>query len=172
MALWTLTEQQTIKPVSGNFPLAKFDQMATETQVEDLQKLLGYDFYQDIIQNPTSTANAALLAGGTYTYNSVTYIFAGLKYVLAYLLFARYIKQSGISDTFGGMVKKNFEDSRELNNGDEKNLHNDFRKIAFKYWDECKCYIYAHSTDFPYYYSDPPPRSCWDSVSYNRGFCF
>ena len=171
-ALWTYTDQQAIKPISANFPQAQFTQLQYEVQVEDLQKLLGFDFYQDMIQNPTSTANAALLNGGTYTYNGVTYTYAGLKYTLAYFLFARYVKVSSYNDTYGGFVEKNFEDSRRLNAGDEGNLSKDFKIISFKYWEENEKFIIANSSDYPYYYSDPLPRRCWDSVSYNRSFCF
>ena len=170
--LWTYADQQEIKPVSTNFPQAKFEQMAAEVQVNDLQKLLGFDFYQDIIQNPTDTWNAALLDGGTYEHNSVTYTYSGLKYVLAYFLFAQYVKHNSIKDTFGGFVKQQFEDSREINKGEQANYHNDFRKIAFKYWEECMCFMRANTTRFPYFYTDPPPHSCWPSDSYNRGFCF
>ena len=49
--LWTYANQQTIKPIAANFPQTKFEQIMEETQVEDLQKLLGFEFYQDIIQN-------------------------------------------------------------------------------------------------------------------------
>ena len=170
--LITYTDQQTIKPISPNFPEQRFKQMVYEVQVNDLQKLLGFDFYQDIIQNPATTWNAALLNGGTYTYNSVTYIYSGLKYVLAYFLYAQYIKHSSTKDTFGGFVHKQFEDSREINKGEQSNIHNDFRKIAFKYWDECVCFIKANSENFPYFYTDPPPRSCYHPDGSNKTWCF
>jgi len=171
--LWTYAEQQTIKPISANQAQAYFNQLAEEVQVEDLQKLIGFRFYQDIIQNPATTANAALLDGGSYVGgDGVTYFYEGLKHVLAYFLFARYIKVSYKKDTYGGFVKKNFEESNQINKGSESDYHNDFRKIAFKYWEECECFIKNNSTDYPYYYSDPPTRSCWPGDNYNRSFCF
>ncbi|MBA7546383.1 hypothetical protein ES705_38773 [subsurface metagenome] len=168
--LWTYNNQQTIKPISENYPVNDFNQIAEEVQVEDLQKLLGFDFYQDIIQNPATEWNAKLLDGGTYEYNSVTYFYKGLKYTLAYLFYARYIKVSSKKDTYGGLVEKQFEESRIINSGDESNLHKDFRRIAFKYWEECQMFISANSAEFPYYYSDPLPSRCWDG--YNRSYCF
>lgn len=167
--LLTYSDQQSIKPVSDNYPQAQWTKLANEVQVQDLQKILGFDFYQDIIQNPASTANAALINGGTYEYNSVTYTYAGLKYVLAYLIFAQYIRHSPIKDTYGGFVKKQFEDSRETTKGEQGNLHLDYRKIAFHYWEECACFLKANSADYPYYYTDPPSRSCWKSNEY---WCF
>ena len=169
--LWTYSDQQTIKPISPNFPQPEFSQIAEEVQVEDLQKILGFEFYQDIVQNPTTTANAALLNGGTYTYNSTQYFYEGLKHVLAYFFYARYIRQSFKKDTYGGFVGKEFEESRKLNNGDESNLYNINRRLAFKYWEECLCFIKANPSDYPYFYTDPPPRSCWPSDRYNQSFC-
>lgn len=171
--LWTYTEQQTIKPMSPNFPKEGpegFEKMAEEVQVQDLQELLGFEFYQDMIQNPTSTANAALLDGGDYVYNSTTYTFAGLKYVLAYFLFARYVKKNYIKDTYSGLAKKNYEDSRPVTKGENKNYHTDFRKIAFQYWKECELFIAANPSDYPFCNSDPLPARCWDR--YNQSFCF
>ncbi len=169
--LWTYENQQTIKPIAANFPRQQFEQIMNEVQVEDLQKLLGFEFYQDIIQNPTDTWNAALLDGGDYEYNSVTYFYEGLKFVLAYFAYARYIRVSSKKDTATGFVNKQFEDSRRIPVGDESNLHKDFQKIAFKYWEECQKFISANSAEFPYYYTDPGPRRCWPSDAYNRTFC-
>ena len=57
--LWTSAEQQTIRPISANNLARKFDRLAELTQVKDLKPLVGYDMFQDLIQHPTSTANAA-----------------------------------------------------------------------------------------------------------------
>jgi len=89
--LWTKEEQTTIRPISANNIDRKFARLAELTMVKDLKPLLGFDMFQDLIQNSSETANAKLLAGGTYTYNGVTYTFDGLKYVLANFLFANYI---------------------------------------------------------------------------------
>ena len=161
--LWTYANQQSIKPIAANFPQTPFEQIMAEVQVEDLQKLLGFDFYQDIIQNPTDTWNAKLLDGGTYEYNSITYIYSGLKYVLAYFAYARYVRISSKKDTYGGFVGKRFEDSQQINTGDESNLYKDFRKIAYKYWGECQKFMSANATRFTYYYTDPLPSRCWPS---------
>jgi hypothetical protein len=92
--LWLSSEQQTIRPISANNIDRKFARLAELTQIKDLKPLLGFDMFQDLIQNSGETANAKLLAGGTYTYNGVTYTFDGLKYVLAHLLFANYIVEN------------------------------------------------------------------------------
>lgn len=169
--LWTHANQQTIKPISANFSQDQFVQLQTEVQVEDLQKLLGFDFYQDLIQNPTSTANAALLDGGTYEIAGVTYSYVGLKFTLAYYLYARYVKVSFKKDTAAGLVRKNFEDSRQLDRGELGDYHKDFRKVAGSYWEENEKFIIANSSDYPFYNCDCTPGHYWNSSSYRNSFC-
>ena len=154
--LWTQSDQTAIRPISANNLARKFDRLAELTQVKDLKPLLGYDMFQDLIQNSGTTANAALLAGGTFTYNGVSYTFDGLKYVLANFFFANYIVDN-LEDTFTGFVTKSNEDSQPASQGDKKNLRDLAIETALQYWEDCKKYIEANSSLFPYY--DCKPRS-------------
>jgi len=147
--LLTISEQQAIKAISAN-NTGKFDDLLAETVIKDIKPLLGFDFYQDLIQNPTSTENALLLSGGTYMYNGVTYSFEGLKTVIAYFLFANYV-MSNLVDTFTGFVTKNNEDSQAASSGDKKNLRDMNREIAMQHWDDCKAFIASSTVSFPYY---------------------
>jgi len=156
--LWTQSDQTAIRPISANNLARKFDRLAELTQVKDLKPLLGYDMFQDLIQNPESTANAALLAGGTFTYNGVTYTFDGLKYVLANFFFANYIVDN-LEDTFTGFVTKSNEDSQPASQGDKKNLRDMAIETAMQYWEDCKRYIEANSSDFPYYDCTKPQNN-------------
>ena len=148
--LWTQSQQQAIKKISDNRITAMFNTLAVETQVNDLQPLLGFDFFQNIVQNPTGEWNKKLLDGGTYTYNDVTYFYSGLITVLCYFFKARWIAQSNEFDTFVGMVEKNLDDSNALQIGAIKNRINSVKKTAFKYWEECEKFIIANSSEFPY----------------------
>ena len=152
--LWTQSDQTAIRPISANNLARKFDRLAELTQVKDLKPLLGYDMFQDLIQNSETTANAALLAGGTFTYNGVTYTFDGLKYVLANFFFANYIVDN-LEDTFTGFVTKSNEDSQPASQGDKKNLRDLAIETAMQYWEDCKKYIEANSSLFPYYNCKP-----------------
>ena len=156
--LWTSNEQQTIRPISENNLTRKFNRLAELTQIKDLKPLLGYDMFQDLIQNPTATANAKLLSGGTFTYNGVTYTFDGLKYVLANFFFANYVVDSP-EDTFTGFVVKSNEDSQPASAGDKKNLRDLAIETAMQYWIDCKEYIEANSSDFPYYDCSKPQNN-------------
>lgn len=153
--LWTQNEQQTIRPVSANNIDRKFNRLAEMTMIKDLKPLLGYDMFQDLIQNSSETANAELLNGGTFTYNGVTYTFDGLKYVLANFFFANYIVDN-LEDTFTGFVTKSNEDSQPASAGDKKNLRDLAVETAMQYWEDCKKYIEANASDFPKYNCSKP----------------
>ena len=148
--LWTISEQQAIKAFSAN-NAGRFDEIADITQIKDLKPLIGFDFYQDLIQNPATPANARLLDGDTYTYNGVTYEFKGLKYVLAYLWYANYV-MSNMVDTFTGFVVKSNEDSQPASSGDKKNLRDINREVAMSHWEDCKNFLTVNSVDYPYFY--------------------
>lgn len=150
MALWTANEQQSIKPISAN-NASKFTLLAEETQIKDLKPLIGYDFYQDLIQSPESVANTALLDGGTYVYNGVSYSFRGLKVVLAYFFFANYVMSSWFTDTFAGFVTKTHEDAQPVSSGDKKNMRDMNIEVAMQEWTDCLHFIAANSQDYPYY---------------------
>jgi hypothetical protein len=152
--LWTSANQTAIRPISDNNLTRKFNRLAELTQIKDLKPLLGYDMFQDLIQNPSATANAKLLAGGTFTYNGITYTFDGLKYVLANFFFANYIVDN-LEDTFSGFVTKSNEDSQPASSGDKKNIRDLAVEAAMQYWEDCKKYIESDTSLFPYYNSRP-----------------
>lgn len=152
--LWTISEQQAIKPISKN-RVTDFSKLAEEVQIDDLQPLMGFDFFQDMVQNPTSEWNAKLLDGGTYTYNGRTYIYSGLKYALAYFLYARHIGVSNEFDTFSGLIEKNLDDSRHADLGIVKNRQNAVKKTAFTYWEDCQRFVIANISNFPMSMDNP-----------------
>jgi hypothetical protein len=149
-ALWKYSDQQDIKPISKNNE-QRFNQLAIETQVKELPTLLGEKFYQDLIQNPDTPEHVKLLDGGTYVLDGFTYEFAGLKYVLSYFLYSKYILENEIADTFGGMVRKNFEDSQPISQGQKKNLMREMDVIGNSYFAECAQFLNANSSDYPHW---------------------
>jgi len=136
--LWTVQEQQRIKAIDQN-SLSKFEQLQNEVEINDLQKYLGTEFYQELKRN--TAAYSVLLNGGTYTYNDVSYSFGGLKYVCSYLLFAKYVRQSYITDTFSGFVAHTGEGFQRLSSAELANQEAMYKEIAGTYWDECLAYL-------------------------------
>jgi hypothetical protein len=149
MALLTFNEQQAIKAISTN-NAGKFDDLLKTTLVNDIKPLLGFDFYQDLIQNESTTPNARLLDGDTYIYSGITYTFEGLRTVIAYFLYANYV-MSNVVDTFTGFVTKSNEDSQPASSGDKKNIRDMNRETAMQHWEDCKYFLDINAVDYPYY---------------------
>lgn len=139
MALWTLADQQRIKPIEGNNISTRFEQLRREVELNDIQKYLGFEFYQELLRNPSQYA--LLINGGSYTDNGYIYQFSGLKYVCAYLLYARYVRESAINDTFSGLVVHTTEGMQRISGGELQNISNRYAEIAGTTWDECQRYL-------------------------------
>lgn len=150
--LLSWSDQQTIKKMSANNE-AKYAQIATEVEEEELRSLLGVAMLQDLQDNPTETNNARLLNGDSFeNYLGQTVKFKGIKFILAYLNFAKYIGSSFVSDTFTGMVVKTRAESELVSEGTIKRLQLENRRIAMAEWDLTKEFLDLNSDDYPNWY--------------------
>jgi hypothetical protein len=138
MALWTLGEQQLIRPISNN-NLLKFAQLQKEVEANDVVKYLGFEFYQELKRNLSTYTT--LLNGGSYTEKGYTYTFSGLKYVLANLLYARYVRESSYEDTFSGLVRHAADGVERISIAELRNQEDNYKEIAGTHWDECLKYL-------------------------------
>lgn len=138
MALWTLVDQQKIKPIDAKNE-GRFRQLQREVELNDLQQYLGYEFYQELLRNTDNYT--VLLNSGTFTESGVLYHFDGLKTVFAYLLYARYVAVSDIVDTYSGMVRHSGQDFQRIGQNEIKNLQTDYRNVAGAAWEECRRYL-------------------------------
>jgi hypothetical protein len=157
-AILTLTQQQEIKPISPNWAAAgktstgvtNYDQLEQEIEEDKLRKLLGNGLLQDLQDNPTDANNVILLDGGTFEDSQGTDIkFKGIRYVTAYLVFVDYVAESDVSDTFGGMVTKNRQESTALTSGKTKTLQSKFKDIALTQWELVEAYLNKNKDLFP-----------------------
>ena len=120
-----------------------------DAQFNDLQKLIGADFFNDLIENYDSVAYQALLNAGTYTYDSVTYTNVGLKTVLVHYAYSRYARFGSDTDTPFGMVVKNTESSSPISTEDKKAKYTENRSLAFNYWENVKKFLDRNEDDYP-----------------------
>lgn len=144
--IWTQNEQQAIRPINNNNEML-FAQLQQEVDMFDLPNYLGFEFYQEIKRNLSNYTT--LLDGGGYQNGGVTYQFQGLKKVCAYLLYARYIKQSYIQDTFSGFVKHTGDGFEKISASEMSNQAENNKAIAGQLWDECL--IYLQTISCPYF---------------------
>ena len=136
--LWTWSEQQEIRPIDEN-NAHLFEQIQIEVQNHDLKKLIGFEFFNELFQNIDDYT--LLLSGGEYSYNDSTYNFNGLKYVCAYLFYARYIRESRVNDTFTGFVTHTADGMQPLSSNEIMTLENRYKEIAATEWEACLHYL-------------------------------
>ena len=147
--LWDFDDQQAIKPISANNE-QKFAQLAAEVQLIKLKELMGADFYQDVLANSGDTWNGRLIDGYTYTIGTVPYTFAGLKYVLAFLFYERYIMEIDAQDTYVGIMRNENENAAHIGFAQKKNMAQEMRRIANDHWKDCYQFVCENSAEFPY----------------------
>lgn len=129
---------------------ARINPYIAQAQQFDVKPLLGELLFKDLIDNPTTTENELLLSGGSYTYQSANYDFAGLKAVIIFFAYARFLENQNINITRFGIVFKNNADVSER--VDEKTLQRlvqQSRNQAQAYWDECGKYLQRNAGLYP-----------------------
>tara|TARA_R110002049_G_scaffold309180_1_gene518124 strand:- start:14056 stop:14571 length:516 start_codon:yes stop_codon:yes gene_type:complete len=133
----------------SNYNVKILNQHISDAQFVDVQKLMGIDFYNDLIRNSTSTEYQTLLNGGTYTYNGKTYTNYGLKSVIVFYAYARYILMGSQTDTPFGYVEKNSQNSTPVNYQSKKSMFKINQQTAYNYWESVRLFIERNKEDYP-----------------------
>jgi hypothetical protein len=138
--LITRSKVQQYKQVSNSVNDDVFNSILIQTQIEDIAPLLGEDLFNDLINN---TANyTALLTGGAYEYNGITYQNYGLEAVIAYYWYARYTMFGNVTDTpFGLMQKISGEGTQEVSQKAKDALYTYNQNSAFTIWKSVENYL-------------------------------
>lgn len=118
---------------------AKLNEMILDAQMLDLQPLIGESLYNKIMAAPE--AYEALLEGGIYEVDGIGYTNYGLKMVLAYFAYARYMMFSGFTDTPFSVVEKLSPDSRPVDAASKKTIYSLNREAAFQIWENVKRFL-------------------------------
>lgn len=107
--LISVQDIQAFKGISSNLNLTKdLEPHILEAQDFDLRPFVGESFYLEIVAAfPTLAAPYGdLWNGSKYTYQGNDYEHQGLKAVLAYHSYARYVSEGNVHSTPAGFVKK------------------------------------------------------------------
>lgn len=151
--LCSFANQQQYKPISYNFDRLKYEQIAAEVESYELLQLLSLEMYQDLVNNPTTEANAALLNGSSFeNSNGNTVNHKGLRYVLAYFNYSKYVGESFITDSYTGMVQQNRPETTFISEGRLKIIQENCRKIALTAWETIREFLDLNYTNYPYWY--------------------
>lgn len=120
-----------------------------DAQFVDVQKLMGTDFYNDMIRNSTDANYVTLLDGGDYTYQDVTYTNQGLKAVIVFYTDARYKLLGSNIDTPFSFVTKTSEDSIPVSYSERKTVSKASEQTAYMYWENVRDFLDRNSDDYP-----------------------
>jgi hypothetical protein len=133
----------------------KFDPISQEVEDYYLPRILGRGFAYDVQKNPGSYTS--LLEGVEFEdCNDETVKFKGLYYVLTYFIFAQYVGESKIEDSFTGFVEKSRTDATTSSQGQESTLKQSNRKYAESEVNVMKEYLNKANE------ADPEAYPLWD----------
>jgi hypothetical protein len=120
----------------------KLNEMIVKVQISDILPLLGTKLFEELMQNPTSTANAHLLTGGSYSYNGINYANYGLKSVIIHYVDSYYKMFGDATDTPFGLVNKlNGNESKPVELATKKTLYTENKKVAYNIWQNVELYL-------------------------------
>ncbi|RZK79342.1 MAG: hypothetical protein EOO85_03910 [Pedobacter sp.] len=117
----------------------KLNEIILDAQIQDLLPLLGERLYNNIVASIEDYQE--LLTGGIYVHDSLEYTNYGLKMLLSYFVYARYVMFSSYIDTPFSLVEKLGSDSKPVDASVKKTLYNDNRDSAFMIWNNIKNYL-------------------------------
>jgi hypothetical protein len=117
----------------------KLNEMILDAQLLDLQPLLGEKLYNKLLASPLEYVQ--LMDGGVYERDSISYTNYGLKMVLSYFAYARYIMFSSVIDTPFSVVEKLNSDSRPADASAKKTIYSLNRDAAMQLWTNVQNYL-------------------------------
>lgn len=126
-----------------------FTKYIQEAQFFDLKPLCTEPFFEDLTEETPERDYNTLLNGGNYEYKGKKYHFQGLKAVIAYFAYARYILLGHQTDTPFGVKEKRNQDSEALPQAERRDTRLLYVQNANTLWVDCKNYIERNLHLFP-----------------------
>lgn len=161
--LITYKDFPQFKNISPNTNISKdLEPYILEAQRIDIEPFLGSALYYDLINtypypnvetpDPLAVNYTPLVQGETYTNcNNEEVYFYGLKMVIIYYAYARFIHNLPNRVTRHGVVKQNSGYSDKLSNAEVKELVNESRSIGLKYQNDTHIYLCENKSLYPLY---------------------
>jgi len=134
---------------------AIWPQFVSEAQQLDVKKQIGDGLLNELITQAStlpitlSVLNTTLLNGGSYTYNSRTYLFQGLKAAIIYYAFGRFTNRVPFNYTANGVVIKESDFSNPASDKSIQRLETEARLTADAIMCENILYLNRHTADYP-----------------------
>lgn len=151
MNLITYPDFAPYAELSSNIEAKTIDPYILQAQISDLKPVLGDIFYQDLIINFASANYQELINGKLYTAPGTTYQvkFEGVKPMLCYWAYARYLKRALFKPTMTGLVVKNNQYSEPLSENTLLRLANESMSMAGVYQQGLEMFLYYNRASYP-----------------------
>ena len=152
--LITVDEIKVFKGISSNLNQAKdLIPHILEAQEFDLRPFIGESFYlaieDDLLTSPALVEYSDLWNGSRYTHGGNEYEHKGLKAILIYHAYARFIAQGGIQSTPSGMVNKINPYSEKADPAAINRMVKQARSAASAHEDRVRCFLDRFSSSYP-----------------------
>ena len=154
--LITLADIQTLKPISANVNEVKqLNTYILEAQEFDLRPFLGDEFYLALIADfetsPSLSTYGDLFNGVDYVYNSDTYRNDGIKPMLIYYAYARYLNNAQSIITPNGIVSKENNNSTPVSEKTTARLVSQAMTGGKLYENRVLDYLVRNKQNYPLY---------------------
>lgn len=137
--LITQSDIAKVRQLTGRDLETRLKQFIQDAQYLDLQNILCADLFFAVTGDPT--AHKDLLNGCDYTYNGQTRHHEGLKTVLSYFAYARFVRFGSAISTAYDMVQKLQDNSQPISEAEKQVIYTENRKIAMTYWGRVQEYL-------------------------------
>ncbi|WP_129714670.1 DUF6712 family protein [Pedobacter sp. SYP-B3415] len=147
--LITTADIREIRPIAQAIDdINKVEPFIAEAQQVELKDLLGVEFFYAVLASPDSYQT--LLSGGTYnTSQGHAIAFNGLKTVLAYFSYARFLMNDNMKHTNAGFVNKVNQFSQPASQSQITAKYQDARSMAFSHWSDVILYLDTNRQQYP-----------------------
>jgi hypothetical protein len=148
-----------------------WSQFVVEAQMLDVKQWLGDAFLNELMSQKATdpetltTANLNLLNGGSYVYQTKTYLFQGLKTCIAYYAFGRFTNRMPFNYTAAGIVLKDSDLSTPVSDKVVQRLETEARLTADAIKEETILFLNRNRATYPLWSS-----SCLVYSTRNRFF--
>jgi len=156
--LITLSNIRAVKSIALNVQQEKeLLPYILEAQNFDLVKFLGDAFFLALIEDfnasPSLATYSTLFNGGSYVHNGVNYQLYGVKDLIVYYAYARYVNNSNVIATPTGFVNKTNPYSEQVTDKTISRLVDNARSGASFIEDSLKNYLNRKNSDYPLWLS-------------------
>lgn len=152
--LITISDFNSLRVLSNNLNASKkLDPYILEAQQFDLKPMLGNALYLDLCNDfaayPSLSVYSDLFNGSEWTESGFTYRHEGLKSVLVYFSYARYVIESPLSETANGVVIKTEQYSQSAEDKALIRRRDTAYSGAQAYWVDVKKFLNDNYLDYP-----------------------